>query len=61
VNDDEEGDVVLDYGPVRTPLKVSVYRDRECTDLALTLNVLAGADTVTLDAPCTLRFNEGSA
>jgi hypothetical protein len=55
---ESERRIAPNCGPVRTPLKVSIYRDPECTDLAMVVDLLAGADTLTVDAGCTLRFNE---
>lgn len=54
----DEGHIQPDYGPQRTPLVVSVYRDRACTDLVVRVSLEAGADTLTVDEGCTLRFNE---
>lgn len=47
-----------DYGPMRSHLTVSIYRDRECTDLVSVVRLQAGADTLTVNEGCTLRFNE---
>lgn len=58
---DDEGRVQPDYGPRRDRLVVSIYRDRACTDLSTVVELVAGADTLTVDAPCTLRFNEAAA